>query len=380
MLLLNATEDLVIGGRSYTDFPILLWDDMTGCEPANQFFRHYLLRGSVESKHTWAAAGQALYDYFSFLQANDLTWDGAAKAGDKDAVAAYRDYSRDEEGHARATLRLRLTYIVAFYEYCVRQGLVAHLPFDYEAKRRSQVGSFLAHAISTTQAVGADVMPKADHDLPRFLSREQVRHVLRVTRNPHHRMIIQFAFQSGLRRAEIATFPLSALVKPVGVKTRNVKVELEPSAGEGQKTKGRHPRTVWLPVPLMQDLHDYVKHHRKERAGLSDTPHKPLFLNAKGRPFAQDGKALTRIFGDIGSKAGVHLHPHLLRHTYATHTLVTLQRNPQLGIDPLVFLQRQLGHASINTTMMYLHLVQELADDAVLQYHDELSLWAEDLE
>lgn len=60
------------------------------------------------------------------------------------------------------------------------------------------------------------------------------------------------------------------------------------------------------------------------------------------------------------------------RHTYATHTLVALQRN-RGSVEPLVFLQRQLGHSSIQTTMVYLHLVNELADDAVLAYDDELN-------
>ncbi|MNR65951.1 site-specific tyrosine recombinase XerS [compost metagenome] len=66
----------------------------------------------------------------------------------------------------------------------------------------------------------------------------------------------------------------------------------------------------------------------------------------------------------------------MLRHTYATHTLVNLQRPPQNGVDPLVYLQRQLGHNSIQTTMVYLHLVNEMADEAVLAYDDELNALA----
>ena len=68
---------------------------------------------------------------------------------------------------------------------------------------------------------------------------------------------------------------------------------------------------------------------------------------------------------------------HLLRHTYATRTLAALQRaRDHNRIEPVVFVQRQLGHASIQTTMVYLHLVQNLADDAVLAYDDELTDWA----
>lgn len=75
-----------------------------------------------------------------------------------------------------------------------------------------------------------------------------------------------------------------------------------------------------------------------------------------------------------GAKVGIKVHPHMLRHTYATHTLVSLQRQRgETRIEPLVFLQKQLGHASIQTTIEYLHLVNELADGAVLTYDDELN-------
>lgn len=58
-------------------------------------------------------------------------------------------------------------------------------------------------------------------------------------------------------------------------------------------------------------------------------------------------------------------------------SLVSLQRTPDSGLEPLVFVQRQLGHSSIQTTMVYLHLVNEMADKAVLAYDDELNALAE---
>ncbi|MFC0468873.1 tyrosine-type recombinase/integrase, partial [Halomonas alkalicola] len=89
---------------------------------------------------------------------------------------------------------------------------------------------------------------------------------------------------------------------------------------------------------------------------------------------------LSKAHGDLILPSELHLFPgryqvwpHKLRHTYATHTLVTLQRNRATNkIEPLAFLQMQLGHASIQTTMVYLHLINELADEAVLIYAEEL--------
>jgi integrase len=54
----------------------------------------------------------------------------------------------------------------------------------------------------------------------------------------------------------------------------------------------------------------------------------------------------------------------------------SFKRNPASGLEPLVFVQRQLGHSSIQTTMVYLHLVNEMADEAVLAYDDELNALA----
>ena len=142
-------------------------------------------------------------------------------------------------------------------------------------------------------------------------------------------------------------------------------------------TKGSKPRDVYVSCQFMAELYRYVSTIRGERASLSKTPQKALFLNQLGEPYSEGGKSFNRIISEIGKRAGIKVHTHMLRHTYATHTLLSLQRSPASGLDPLVFVQRQLGHSSIQTTMVYLHLVNEMADDAVLAYDDELNAMAE---
>jgi hypothetical protein len=60
MRLISSTSELVMSGHPYLDFPILLWDTMESCAPANQFFRYYLLRGAIGSRKSWASTGRAL--------------------------------------------------------------------------------------------------------------------------------------------------------------------------------------------------------------------------------------------------------------------------------------------------------------------------------
>ncbi len=92
MELVWSSDDLVIAGQPYTGFPILLWDSMESCVVANQFFRHYLLRGAIGSKKSWPSTGRALYDFFSFLQAHELEWRDVDRGEAKSLVAAYRDF------------------------------------------------------------------------------------------------------------------------------------------------------------------------------------------------------------------------------------------------------------------------------------------------
>lgn len=73
MELVWATEDLVIAGRPYPGFPILLWDTMDSCVPANEFFRHYLLRGAIGSRKSWPSTGRALYDFLVSSKCMTLT-------------------------------------------------------------------------------------------------------------------------------------------------------------------------------------------------------------------------------------------------------------------------------------------------------------------
>lgn len=379
MELVWATDDLVIAGQPYPKFPILLWDSMESCVPANQFFRHYLLRGAIGSDRSWPSTGRALYDFFSFLQAHELDWHDVDRGEAKSLVAAYRDYCLVTCELAASTTRQRLTYICKFYEYALKEGWVNRLPFTFEERTVRRQTGFLAHVdASGGKAMANDVMPRPHKALPKFLSMAEIKSLLAAAENTHHRMMMRLALYTGLRREEIAAFPLTYVFDPdkAGRTERNLRIQLDPFDGSGMVTKGNKPRDIYVSRKFMAELYRYVTKVRGERASLSKTPQKALFLNQSGELYGGDGKSLNRIISETGKQAGIKVHTHMLRHTYATQTLVSLQRNPASGLEPLVFIQRQLGHSSIQTTMVYLHLVNEMADEAVLAYDDELNALA----
>lgn len=363
-------------GCGYPGLPILLFDDMSSCAPANEFMRYYLLRGAIGSKRSWPSTGRALYDYFSFLQVHDLDWADVERSDDQSIVAAYRDYCLDTIGLSRSTVRQRLLYVGEFYEYALEQGWVHRLPFRYERRgigRMPDSHDGWKSTWRTDAKASRSITPKAHPDLPKFLSADAMRALIDATNNEHHRMILRFALQTGLRREEIATFPTAYVTNPKKAAdgSRNVAVRLDPRDGHGIRTKGSKPRTIYISQDFMDRLRQYVVQRRGLRASLAEVDPPQLFLSQTGAPFAQGGKGIERIVRETGRRAGVEVHTHMLRHTYATRTLAALQRQ-NVGINPLIYLQRQLGHASLRTTMIYLHLVNEHADRAVLAYGDEL--------
>lgn len=374
MELIWASKELILGGRSYPGFPILLTDDMESFIPGNEFLRHYLLRGAIGSERSWPSTGRAMYDFLSFLQSHDLDWRDVDRGESKSLLAAYRDYSKNECSLATSTIRQRLHYICKFYEYALNQRWVTRLPFAPEERKVTRDNTFLAHINGRCGKVMAnDVMPRKQKTLPKFLSITEARSIITATTNPHHRFLIIFALKTGLRREELATFPVSYIFDPElsNRNESNIKIRLDPADGHGIRTKRDRTRDIYITKTLMAEAFRYLTKIRGERSKLSSTPPKTLFVNQFGKSYANDGKGIERIVRACGARAGIRVHPHMLRHTYATQTLIMLQRNKG-SIDPLLFLQRQLGHSSINTTMIYLHIVNEVADNAVLEYDKEL--------
>lgn len=317
MVLIWATEVFVIGGHPYPGFPILLWDTMASCVPANQFLRYFLLRGTIGSSKSWPSTGRALYDFFSFLQANDLDWRDVDRGEAKNIVAGYRDYCLIVCQLARSTTRQRLYYVCKFYEYAQQQDWVNKLPFSYEERKVRRNSGFLVHITAGGgKTMANDIMPRQHRMLPKFLSIDNIKTLLANAKNPHHRMMIQFGLHTGLRRAEIASFPLAYIfnLDKADRHERNVRIRLDPHDGHGMCTKGSKPRDIFISRRFLTNLHRYAMQVRGERASLSRNQHSPLFLNQFGNPYADDGKRIERIVREIGKRADINVHTHMLRH------------------------------------------------------------------
>jgi len=174
-------------------------------------------------------------------------------------------------------------------------------------------------------------LPRYEKKLPLILSKEEVRALLTAPRNLGHRAILAVMYGAGLRVSEAAKLKVGDLDR----ERRVIWVR----GGKGNKD-----RQVMLAEPLRDLLAAYWKWKRPTDwffpGGKAGCPlsTKTIFLTCRK---AAERAGLTK-----------RVHPHSLRHAFATHLLDD-------GVS-LIIIQRLLGHRDLKTTSRYLH-VSDLA-------------------
>lgn len=171
--------------------------------------------------------------------------------------------------------------------------------------------------------------PKEKPSLPQILSRQELSRLFDGCLNPKHRVMFRLLYSSGLRRGEL----LNLMIEDVITSDGHLRVRVN-------KGKGGKDRYTVLSKKVVEELRTYY---------ISCRPRHYLFNGRyKGQPMTSTGlrHALQAAVRRAGIKKEVNLH--ILRHCFATHAL-----EEGMNIKTLQYL---LGHNSIKTTMVYLHV------------------------
>ncbi len=155
---------------------------------------------------------------------------------------------------------------------------------------------------------------------------------------PFHRALYGCLYYGQLRKNEA-----------VKLKLKDVHLDVGEIAVRG---KGDKVRIVAIPPPLVNYLREHIADTEKMEAEKEKTATKDLLF-----PSPVTGEVMVELRTALAlaaKRAGItrHMHPHLLRHTGATHLL-------EGGTD-LRSIQEQLGHADISTTQIYTHVAKEM--------------------
>ncbi|WP_127019451.1 tyrosine recombinase XerC [Rheinheimera mangrovi] len=215
------------------------------------------------------------------------------------------------------SLALRVASLRSFYRYLVQQGKLKENPAAYLQ------------------------VPKFDKPLPKNLDVDQVNHLLDFDTSEdalacRDKAILELFYSSGLRLDEL----VSANLQDIDWSEALIRVR-----GKGNKQR-------ILPIGRMAVA--AIKDWLKVRSAYVGSEPEALFLSKqKNRISNRQVQQRVKLWSERQGLAQ-HLHPHMLRHSFATHMLESS--------SDLRAVQELLGHANLNTTQVYTHLdFQQLA-------------------
>ena len=276
-----------------------------------------------------AAYQRDLRRYASYLRRRGQTDPTAVSEA---LVAAYVEdlrNARDDDGHPRyapSSIARAVAAVRSFHRFCVEEGLGGSDP---------------------SQDIGG---PRVPQGIPKALTEPEVEALLAVVpgddpRARRDRAILETLYAAGLRISELVGLELGDLDLRDGI----VRV-----LGKGSKERV---------VPIGRAAAEALRRYLARGRPFLDSRHRPeLFLNARGGALTRAGAFL--ILRRLAAKAGLEperVHPHLLRHSFATHLL-------EGGAD-LRSVQEMLGHADLSTTELYTHVSDRRRRELYFQAH-----------
>lgn len=285
-------------------------------------YRNYLEVEKNVSPYTVRNYTTDLVDFFDFLRRQAVA---SLKDIDRNVL---RDYLSDlmGRGFVKGSIARKLSAVRSFYRYLLREEMVQVNP------------------VKDTSS------PRLDRRLPEFLTNEEM---VRLIETPdlftplgqRDRALLELLYAAGLRVSELARLNL----EQVDLDTNEIRVW-----GKGSKE-----RLTLIGEPAAQALTTYINDGRLTLLGRKST--NALFVNRYGTRLTERSvqellDKYARIVG-IGKK----IHPHMLRHTFATHML-------NGGAD-LRVVQELLGHASLSSTQIYTHVSKSQARKVYLSAH-----------
>ena len=179
--------------------------------------------------------------------------------------------------------------------------------------------------------------------LPTVLSLDEVRQFLDSVTTPHYHAYFWTAYSLGTRLQETAHLQVP------DVDSRRMVVHV-------RNGKGARDRLVPLPERTLDVLRQYWRTHSHPTWLFPAVGRTPAETRAAIEPMPGKGiqAAMRRVVEDVGFRKRVTVHT--LRHSYATHLL-------EAGVS-LRLIQQYLGHASLQTTLIYLHLTTQGQEQA----------------
>jgi integrase/recombinase XerC len=222
-------------------------------------------------------------------------------------------------GLAPRSIQRRLSAVRSFFNFLLREGL------DGRGPRAAVASHNPGHEVRA---------PKSQRRLPHTLDADQMARLLEIPAGDalavRDRAIMELLYSSGLRLAELTGLECGS----IDLKDRVVQV-----LGKGKKARI---------VPVGRAAVKALQAWLKERPGLARAEQTALFVGRNGGRLGARAVQLRVDYWARRQGLSMHVHPHLFRHSFASHLLESS--------GELRGVQELLGHADISTTQIYTHL------------------------
>ena len=270
--------------------------------------------------------------FFHFLRLKKIN---SLKEVDKHTLRDYISWLM-EQGVVKASIARKLSAIRSFFRYLVREEIIS---------------------IDPTKGLSS---PKLDKRLPNFLTMDEITRLLEAPdltapQGQRDRALLELLYASGLRVSELVGLNL----EQIDLDTREIR-----AMGKGSKE-----RMVLMGEPAVKALRSYRDEGRPVL--LKEQKSAAFFLNYEKERLSKKKSTRRRLtqrsvqilVQEYADKVGIdkRVHPHMLRHTFATHLL-------DGGAD-LRVVQELLGHASLSSTQIYTHVSKSQAKKVYLAAH-----------
>lgn len=268
-------------------------------------FLNHIVASNSDSHHTELAYRNDITQFFLFVEGvniDEMTQDHAYE---------YLSYLYEMKLSSSSVAR-KVSTLRSYFKFLqINYGLVVN-PFSHiQVKQQSR-------------------------NLPKFLTHAEMDQLLLSCENDsmgrRNEVLIEMMYACGLRLSEVTSLQCAH----INLEERSLEI-----IGKGNKQ-----RRLFFYPELVPKLQYYIKHVRASL--LKGDDHDYLFVNQHGHPIQNSG--ISYILKQQGIKAGLRqsLHPHMLRHTFATHLI---DNGASIRI-----VQTLLGHESLSTTQIYTHV------------------------
>lgn len=360
--------------------PFFLGYDLSFDKSLNGFCRA-LVRPRRASPHTWRSYAYACAEYLDFCDARGVDWVTANEEHLNDFYKIKTEGTETISGVVGKSWNQTSVVLSHLYKYAQRAKLRDDIPITYRPSRSSH-----GHGKSETSELNVPTSAKPLN----FIVLDQYKAhwrplLLKKEHSQRNISLIELLICSGFRIAEALGLTIYNIPDPDSAAYAGRAVVPVVVTG-----KGRKKRSVPIPKRIIRAINFYIDEDRKVAAAKYQSRNRGkeatrLFLAETGEPLSV--RMVEEWFQQTSEATGLKLTPHGCRHTYATIMLDALIKVVGLknGIadgtvadkyesaigDPLLILQKLLGHASMETVFTYL----ELTPEAQMVIEDALTEW-----